>query len=259
MKNRFFIYLALFFVVIVFLGPNLAPHHPFHYDLSQGFLTPSFQHWLGTDENGRDILSRILFGSRISMGIALVVVLVCSFLGTIICFLAGYFGGMVDRIFLMIADLFQAFPGILLAIAIAAFLPPSFLNVVVILCLVGWVGYARITRAQVLSLREKEFMEAGRALGLPLWRLFSFHVFPNLAGPLVVQATFGMAGVILIESTLSFLGLGVPATVPSLGRMMDSGSSLLLVAPHIALFPGLAIMLIILIFNLAGDQLRENI
>src|SRR3990167_10962672 len=159
MKNRFFIYLALFFVVIVFLGPNLAPHHPFHYDLSQGFLTPSFQHWLGTDENGRDILSRILFGSLISMGIALVVVLVCAFLGTIIGFLAGYFGGMVDRIFLMIADLFQAFPGILLAIAIAAFLPPSFLNVVVILCLVGWEGYARITRAQVLSLREKERSE----------------------------------------------------------------------------------------------------
>lgn len=251
----------LFLILLLFMaliGPFIAPYAPSSYNLAIELQGPSTQHWLGTDENGRDIFTRILYGARISLGIGVVVVSVCAGLGIFIGFLAAYFGGWFEKIFLIVTDIFQAFPGILLAIAVAAFLPPSVLNVILLLSFVGWVSYARVTRAQVLTIKQREFVQAANSLGIPIWRLFSKHIVPNIAGPLLVQAAFGMAGVILIESTLSFLGLGIPVEVPSWGRMLDSGSSLLLVAPHISIFPGLAIMLAVLTFNLLGDQLRDR-
>lgn len=239
-------------------GPWLAPADPYQNDLQHELQPPSLDHLLGTDENGRDLLSRLLVGAGLSLGIAVAVSLSCLTLGLVIGFLAAHVGGWFERVFLFVSDVFQAFPGILLAIAVAAFLPPGLLNIIFLLSFVGWVSYARVTRAQVLSLKKREFIEATRANGVPLWRVFALHVLPNIMGPLIVQVAFGMAGVILIESTLSFLGLGLPLTMPTWGRMLDAGSALLLVAPHISIFPGLAIMLAVLTFNFLGDALRER-
>jgi peptide/nickel transport system permease protein len=199
-----------------------------------------------------------LFGARISFVISLVVVTLCLFTGLVAGFLAGYFGGLIDRVFLFVSDLFQAFPGILLAIAIAAFLPASVLNLILLLSFVGWVSYFRVIRAQVIEMKRREFILAGQALGMRKRRLLFYHFLPNMAGPIIVQASFGMAGVILSESTLSFLGLGLPENVPSLGKLMDSGVNLLLIAPHVSIFPGLIIMAFVLFFNLMGDRLRAK-
>lgn len=243
---------------LAFFGPEIAPHDPNATNLADEMRLPDSNHWFGTDENGRDILSRIAVGCRISLGIGLAVISLCLLMGVGLGLLAGFSGGRADRIFGIVADVFQAFPGILLAIFLAAFLPPSILNIILLLSFVGWVSYARVTRAQVLSLKEKEYIEAARALGVGPVRIGIFHLLPNLAGPLIVQAAFGMAGVILTESTLSFLGLGIPIQYPSWGRMLDSGASLLLVAPHLSLIPGLAILISVLTFNLLGDRLKER-
>lgn len=256
--KKFVSSLILLLALTAILGPCLAPHDPMTNNLEAHLQLPSWAHPLGTDENGRDILSRLLVGARISLGIALLVSGTCFCLGVTIGFLAAYLGGGLEKIFLFVSDVFQAFPGILLAIAVAAFLPPGFWNIIFLLSLVGWVSYARVARAQILALRQKEFIEATQALGLPLWRVFGWHVLPNILGPLSVQVAFGMAGVILVESSLSFLGLGLPVTLPTWGRMLDSGSALLLVAPHISIFPGLAIMLAVLSFNFLGDNLRDR-
>lgn len=259
MKSKIPSFLLLILVFCATLGPLMSPYSPSESNLSLAMQPASLEHLLGTDENGRDILSRLLFGARISLGISVAVVLLALTLGLGVGFLAGYFGGWVEKIFLAVSDLFQAFPGTLLAIAVAAFLPPGILNLIFLLSAVGWVGYARLTRAQVLSLKKQEFIQAQMALGGSLSRLFIRHFLPNMAAPLLVQATFGLAGVILVESTLSFLGLGLPVNLPSWGRMLDNGTALLLVSPHISIFPGLAIMITILTFNLLGDQLRKKI
>jgi len=250
--------LFLLLVVAAAIGPRFASYSPDVSVLSDSLQRPSSAHALGTDENGRDILSRLLYGARISLSLSFAVVVLASIIGTIIGFLAAYRGGWLDRFFLMIGDIFQAFPGMLLAIGIAAFLPPSFFNVLLLLVITGWVGYARVVRAQVLGLREKEYVQAALSLGVSVPRQFLRYFVPNLAGPLLVQIVFGMAGVMLTESTLSFLGLGLPLTYPTWGRMLDGGSQLLLVAPHVSFFPGLAIFISILTFNLLGDALREK-
>lgn len=261
-----FILLIILFGIAIF-GPLVSSYSPREIHLEQKLEKPSATHFLGTDENGRDILSRLLHGARISLLIGGVVMGLCLCIGVLLGFFAGFFGGWVDRVFLGVADILQAFPGMLLVLALAAFLPApkegnglwvGIQNLVLVLTLVGWVGYARTTRAQVLSLREKDFIMAALSLGVRLPRLFFKYILPNIAGPLLVQASFGLAGVILIESTLSFLGLGLPLDTPSFGRMLDSGSSLLLVAPYLSIFPGLAIMVSVLTFNLVGDQLRDH-
>lgn len=256
--KRLSIILLLFLALIALIGPWLAPQDPFAYSLKDEMTAPNSTYLFGTDENGRDILSRLFYGARYSLGISIAVIFLCLSIGLIIGFLAAYLGSWFEKAFLLVSDVFQAFPGILLAIAVAAFMPPGVWNMIFLLSLVGWVSFARVTRAQVLSIKKKEYLEATRALGLPLHKIFLKHALPNIAGPLMVQATFGMAGVILTESTLSFLGLGLPVSIPSWGRMLDSGSSLLLVAPHISIFPGLMILLSVLTFNLLGDQLRDR-
>lgn len=258
------IFKARFWVILVFicvmLAPVFAPHDPGKTRLEDKLLSPlSAGHILGTEADGRDILSLVLHGARVSLVISMSVVGVCLFVGFFAGLEAAYRGGIADRIFLFVADVFQAFPGILLAMAMAAFLPPSVLNLVMLLAFTGWVGYARLVRAQVLELRSRDYITAARALGVEKLSIILRYLLPNLAGPLIVQASFGMAGAILAESTLSFLGIGLPAGVPSLGKILDGGVTLMLRAPHVALIPGFVIMLFVLAFNFIGDRLRVKI
>lgn len=255
-RNLVLLFIALLLIVLI---PEFLPNHFFESHLDQALQSPSWQHLLGTEGNGKDILALTLTGLRLSLLISILVVSLCLFFGITFGFMAGYFGGWVDRTFIFIADLFQAFPGILLAIAFAAFIPPSFLNLVALLSFVGWVSYARVIRAQTIELKSKEYVQATKAMSLSLPKTLVHHFLPNMAGPIIVQASFGMAGVILVESTLSFLGLGLPADVPSLGKLIDSGVNLLLVAPHVSIFPGAMIMIIVLCFNLLGERLRKSL
>ena len=246
-------------LVVALFAPWLAPDDPARTDLSLSFAGPSVSHPLGNDADGRDILSRIIYGTRVSLGIGVAVVGISLVAGCLVGMVAGYAGGPLDRLFVFVSDVFLAFPGFLFAIAVAAFLSPSVANVVFILCIKGWVTYARLARGQAVSLREREFVVAGRAMGARTRRILLRHIFPNMLGPIIVNASFGLAGVIMVESALSFLGLGVPVDVPSWGAMMDQGTQYLLVAPHLSIFPGVAIMLVVLGFNFLGDGLRERL
>ena len=241
------------------LAPWIAPHDPDAYFLNQKLMGSHGSFLLGHDADGRCVLSRLLYGGQVSLTIAMTVVAISLSTGLFLGGIAGWFGGLLDAVFLFISDIFLAFPGFLLAIGLAAFLPPSLLNVVFVLSLVGWVGYARLVRGQVMELKNREYVLAARVVGASRRRLFLRHLIPNLAGPLMVHATFGMAGVILVESTLNFLGLGVPPTTPSWGAMLDQGTQYLLIAPHLSLFPGIFVMAVVLGFNFLGDGLRDKL
>ena len=246
------------FVLCATLAPWLAPQDPAHIDLPARLARPSFSHWMGTDELGRDVLSRVIFGARISMMVGTCVVAASLLLGLIFGCIAGYYGGRIDRIFnVVIMNAFLSFPGILLAIAFVAFLGPGLWNLILALSLGGWVGYARLVRAQVLATREREFVEAARALGASDWRVITRHILPNMIQPVIVQAAIGMAGAMLAEATMSFLGLGVPPPVPSWGSMLNDGRTHLFDAPHVVLFPAATVMLAVLAFNFIGDALRD--
>ncbi|MFH1830593.1 MAG: ABC transporter permease [Pseudomonadota bacterium] len=246
-------------IIAALFAPWLAPYDPSEYNLDLAFSGPSLEHPFGNDADGCDVLSRVLFGARVSLGIGLGVVGISLVVGCIIGIIAGWFGGIIDRIFTFVSDVFLAFPSFLFAIAVAAFLRPAVINVVIILCIKGWVTYARLVRGQTLALKEREFVQAGRAIGVGTPRIFIHHLFPNMIGPIVVNASFGMAGVIMIESSLSFLGLGVPVDIPSWGNMIDQGTQFLLVAPYLSIIPGIAIMLVVLGFNFLGDGLRDKL
>ncbi|MFA4874321.1 MAG: ABC transporter permease [bacterium] len=246
-------------VLVALFAPYIAPYDPSEYHLDLAFAGPSAAHPFGNDADGRDILSRIIYGSRISLGIGLGVVGISLVIGCGIGLCAGYVGGFADRVFRFVSDVFLAFPSFLFAIAVAAFLEPSVGNVVLILCLKGWVTYARLTRGQTFAMRERDFVTAARATGVAPPRILARHLFPNMIGPVLVNTSFGMAGVIMIESALSFLGLGVPVNTPSWGAMIDQGTQYLLVAPHLSIFPGIAIMLVVLGFNFLGDGLRDKL
>jgi len=213
---------------------------------------------MGTDELGRDILSRTLYGARISLLVSVCVVCGCGFIGLTMGMIAGYAGGWFDRIVnLLLINAFLSFPGILLAIAFAAFLGPGIGKVILALIITGWAGYARLARAQVLKVKELEFILAARSLGASHARIMARHLLPNILQPVLIQATIGMAGAILAESTLSFLGLGVLAPVPSWGAMLNDARGHLFDAPHMVVFPALAVMTAVLSFNLLGDAWRD--
>jgi peptide/nickel transport system permease protein len=221
-------------------------------------VAPSAAHLLGTDELGRDILSRLLFGARISLTVAVSVVAISLAVGLILGCLSGFYGGALDVILnVYVTNAFLALPGILLAIAFVAFLGPGLFNLILALSITSWVGYARLVRAQVMALREREFVEAARALGASDLRLLAVHIVPNLLQPLIVQAAIGMAGAVLAEATLSFLGLGIPAPAASWGSMLNDARSHLFDAPYMVAFPALAVMLAVLSFNFIGDALRD--
>jgi len=245
--------------VAAVFGPWLAPADPNAQDLALRLAAPSGSHVFGLDELGRDIFSRLLVGARISLMVGLAVVSAASSVGILMGSLAGYYGGKVDLVISRVMDVLLAFPGILLAIALVAVLGPSLTNVVIALSFIGWVGYARLVRAQVLRIREFEYVQAARALGAKTPRILIRHVIPATLPTVIVQATLGMAGAIIAEASLSFLGLGVQPPTPSWGTMLDAGRSHLFDAPHLTLFPGLAIAILVLGFNFLGDGLRDRI
>jgi peptide/nickel transport system permease protein len=250
--------LVTIFVICALFAPWIAPQDPAHIDLPTRLAGPSLSHWCGTDELGRDILSRLVYGSRISMLVGSCVVAASLALGLVVGSIAGYYGGRIDRfVNVVVMNAFLSFPGILLAIAFVAFRGPGIFNLVLALSLGGWVGYARLVRAQVLAAREREFVEAARALGASDLRVIVRHILPNIIQPIIVQAAIGMAGAILAEATMSFLGLGVPPPTASWGTMLNDGRAHLFDAPHLVIFPALAVMLAVLSFNFIGDALGD--
>lgn len=250
--------LAIMLVLSALLAPWLIRSDPASQNLPLRLQAPSLHHWMGTDELGRDILARTLYGARISLLVALCVVCGCGVTGLLIGMIAGYAGGWLDRfVNLLLINAFLSFPGILLAIAFAAFLGPGIGKVILALIITGWAGYARLARAQVLKVKELEFVLAARSLGAGHARILLRHLLPNILQPVLIQATIGMAGAILAESTLSFLGLGVLAPIPSWGSMLNDARGHLFDAPHMILFPALAVMAAVLAFNLLGDAWRD--
>lgn len=250
--------LVIIFTVFAIFAPWIAPQDPGRIDLPARLQPPSAAHFFGTDELGRDILSRVIYGARISMLVGSSVVAGSLFLGLIFGSIAGYYGGYTDRFFnVIVMNAFLSFPGILIAIAFVAFLGPGIFNLILALCIGGWVGYARLVRAQVLAVKEREFVEAARALGATDWRILKKHILPNIIQPVIVQAAIGMAGAVLAEATMSFLGLGIPPPTASWGSMLNDGRAHLFDAPHLVLFPAAAVMLAVLSFNFIGDALRD--
>jgi peptide/nickel transport system permease protein len=244
-------------VLAAVVGPLVAPFDPADQELALRLAGPTGTHWFGFDELGRDIFARILAGARISLLVGLVVVGVSSTIGIALGSIAGYFGGRIDEAISRVIDILLAFPGLLLAIALVAVLGPSLTNVILALSVIGWVGYARLVRGQVLRARELDFVEAAKALGASTARILTKHVIPTTLPAVSVQATLGMGGAILSEAALSFLGLGVQPPTPSWGTMLNYGRGHLLDAPHLTLFPGLAIATLVLGFNFLGDGLRD--
>ena len=250
--------LVILFVLCALLAPWIAPQDPAHIDLPNRLERPSAHHLCGTDELGRDILSRLIWGARISMFVGSSVVAGSLLLGLIIGSLAGFYGGRIDRfVNIVLMNAFLSFPGILIAIAFVAFRGPGIFNLVLALSLGGWVGYARLVRGQVLAVREREFVEAARALGASDLRIILRHILPNIIQPVIVQAAIGMAGAVLAEATMSFLGLGVPPPTASWGSMLNDARSHLFDASHLVIFPAVTVMLAVLAFNFIGDALRD--
>jgi peptide/nickel transport system permease protein len=246
-------------------APLVAPFDPLEQDIGQRLREPGWQdaqgrvHPLGTDHLGRDILSRIVFGSRIALVVGLAAVVISGLLGMVIGLLAGYFGGRVDDFLMRLADIQLAFPFILLAIAVIGVLGPSLRNIIIVIGVSSWVVYARVVRGEVLSIREREYVQAAIALGSQHWRVLRHHVLPNTLTPWLVVATLDMARVIVIESALSFLGLGVQPPTPTWGGMLADGRVYLSTAWWLATFPGLAILITVLGINLFGDGLRDTL
>jgi len=246
-------------LVAAIIGPWLAPFDPASQELALRLASPSALHPFGLDELGRDIFARILAGARISFFVGVVVVGISASLGTAIGAVAGYIGGAVDDAISRVVDTLLAFPGLLLAIAVVAVLGPSLINVVLALTLIGWVGYARLVRGQTLRAREFEYVQAARALGASTAEILWRHIVPTVLPAVVVQVTLGMAGAIVGEASLSFLGLGVQPPTPSWGTMLNGGRAHLLDAPHLTVFPGLAIAGLVLGFNALGEGMRQRV
>ncbi|MFC7233002.1 nickel transporter permease [Saliphagus sp. GCM10025308] len=247
-------------LVILFsalLAPFLTPYEPAEQDLENRLESPSVDHPLGTDQLGRDILTRLLYGARISLRIGLAVVGISLAIGTAVGVTAGYAGGYVDEALMRFVDVLLAFPGLLLALVIAGILGPSLTNIMIALAVVGWTRYARVIRGSVLSVKEQEFVKASQLMGVGRLRIVGRHIVPNVIGPVVVLATIDMAGVILGTAGLSFLGLGAQPPTPEWGTMISEGRNYLQDAWWVVNFPGLAIMLAVLGFNLLGDGLRD--
>ena len=250
--------IAVVFILAAIFAPLIATHDVTLQNLAMRYASPSSEHWFGTDGLGRDVFSRVIFGARISLEVGITVVVVSSFFGTIIGALAGFYGGFVDK-FLSgyVFNVFLAFPGLLLAIALVAFLGAGQGKLITALCVIGWVGYARVMRGQVLKVREYDYVLAARALGASNMRILITHIMPNAVQPLIVQASLGMAGAVLSEASLSFLGLGIPPPAPSWGTMIEEARQFFSTSPHVLFFPGVAIALTVLAFNFIGDGLRE--
>lgn len=241
------------------VGPSVVAGDPLAVDLPGRLHPPGVAHVLGQDALGRDVLARLVAGARVSLGVGGMVVALSLLVGVAVGAAAGAAGGVVDELVARLIDVLLAFPGLLLAIALAAVLGPGVWHAVLALSVLGWTGYARLARAQVRALRTREFAQAAEALGAPRTRIVVRHLLPLAAPTLIVQATFGLSGAVLAEASLSFLGLGTPPPLPSWGAMLDEGRPFLLVAPHLTLYPGLALALTVLAIQLLGDGLRDRL
>lgn len=239
------------------LAPWLAPFDPNALDVSILLQPPSATHWLGTDALGRDVLARMLFGARVSLFVGFVAVGLAVGIGLALGLAAGYFGGIVDELIMRFVDVMLCFPSFFLILAVIAFLEPSLVNIMVVIGLTSWMGVARLVRAETLTLRERDFVAAARMAGSGPLRILSRHILPNALAPVLVAATLGVAGAILTESALSFLGLGVQPPAPSWGNMLMEGKDLLQAAPWLSIYPGLAILVTVLGYNLLGEGLRD--
>ena len=250
-------------LVVVLLGlvaglaPALAPYDPAAYDVKQILLAPSLTHWFGTDQIGRDVLSRMLFGARISMAVGFISVGIAVLLGTVIGTIAAYYGGRVDEVVMRFVDLMLNFPRFFLLLTLIALLRPSIWVIMAVIGFTGWMGLARLVRGEILSLREREFVQGARALGAADARIMFRHILPNALVPVLVSATLGVAGAILAESGLSFLGLGVQPPTPSWGNILIDGKANIEIAWWLSVFPGLAILVTVLAYNLLGEGLRD--
>jgi peptide/nickel transport system permease protein len=251
--------LVLGLFAVALLARWLAPYDPDFIDLKQVLMPPSPAHLLGTDTLGRDVLSRIIFGARVSLLVGFVAVGIATLIGVLVGALAGYYGGVLDQILMRLVDLMLCFPTIFLILAVIAVLGPSIWNIMAVIGLTGWMGVARLVRAEFLSLREREFVVAARALGASDVRLIWRHLLPNALTPVMVSATLGVAGAILVESSLSFLGLGVQPPTPSWGNMLTMGKDNIEIAWWLSVFPGLAILVTVMSYNLLGEGIREAI
>jgi len=244
---------------IALLAPFLSPYDPSLIDSSSLLAPPSLRHLLGTDSLGRDLLSRLIYGARISLSIGLIAMGIATFIGLIFGSIAGYYGGIADSLIMRFVDIVLCFPVFFLILAVVAIFEPSIINIMVIIGLTGWMGTARLVRGEILSLKEREFIQAAKAIGASGPRIILRHLIPNAAGPVLVNATLGVAAAILLESGLSFLGLGVQPPTPSWGSILIESKSTLGVAWWITLFPGLAILITILAFNMIAEGLKKEI
>jgi peptide/nickel transport system permease protein len=249
--------LIALFGACALLAPILAPYDPLVQDLGSRLRPPSSEHWLGTDSLGRDIASRILYGARISLIIGVVVVTSAGVVGTAIGLVAGYVGGLVDEALMRLTEIFLAFPALILAMAIAGALGPSLTNAIIAIAAVTWAVYARLVRGQILSLRQREFVEAARAIGASRTRIVVRHLLPNALAPLMIQASFDLGSSIIAAAGLSFIGFGAQPPTPEWGVMISEGRNYISTQPWLSLFPGLAILLAVGSFNLLGDGLRD--
>jgi peptide/nickel transport system permease protein len=257
-SKSFYAGLALFLITVAaaIFAPLITSENPNAFHLEAHFEAPSAAHPFGRDQNGADVFAQVLYGARISLLVSVTVVAICASIGLAVGSLAGYAGGKTDLAVTRFLDMVQAFPGFLLALALVAVMGPSLPNLLIAMCATSWTGYARVVRGEVLHLKNREFVTSARALGAGHVRIIARHIWPNLLGFLAVQATFGLSGVIMAESGLSFLGLGVPADTPTWGALLSNGRRFLSEAPHLSLFPGLAILGLTASFQLLGDGFR---
>lgn len=250
---------AILFLLVIgaILAPLLSPHDPIEPHLPHRLLPPGEGYLLGTDHMGRCLLSRLLYGTRVTLRVGLLVVSMTSLIGVSLGAVAGYVGGLVDDFIMRVVDVLLAFPSIILALVIAGILGPSLYSIMLAMTMVGWTSYARVVRGAVLQVKEREYVEAIRSLGAGDLRIVLYHILPNIMAPVLVMATLGMAHVILQAAALSFLGLGLQPPLAEWGSMLNAGRPFMRTAPHITLFPGMAIMVTVLAFNFLGDGLRD--
>lgn len=250
-------YIIIFYILVALFGPLVAPYDPLEIDLANKLQPPSIEHIMGTDDKGRDMLSRIIYGAQLSLSVGVVSVLIGAFVGIVLGLVSGYYGKMVDTVIMRIIDILLAFPGLLLALAIVSALGPSLFNVMIAVGIFSIPTFARIVRGSTLSTKKMEYIDAIRALGANDFKIIFVHILPNILSPIIVQGTLRLATAILTAAGLSFLGMGAQPPSPEWGAMLSSGRNFLWNAPHIATFPGLAIAIIVMGLNLFGDGLRD--
>ena len=249
--------LVFLLLVISVLAPWLAPYDPGQIDLNNVLAAPSMQHWFGTDQLGRDVLSRMIWGARISLKVGFVATGFAIMIGTMLGAVSGYYGGWIDSIIMRFVDIMLCFPTFFLILAVIAFLEPSIWNIMIIIGLTGWMGVTRLVRADFISLRERDFVHAAKAIGASDLRIIFMHILPNSMASILVAATLGIAGAILTESALSFLGIGVQPPTPSWGNILTAGKDNIDIAWWLSLYPGLAILMTVVGYNLLGEGIRD--